>query len=242
MQRFAILIAARQRGYRLQQTAFPVSFSRPPNPAPFTGGFEAVAARDTPFITQMTITGYPGALEPGVLETNSAMTALRDLAKTWGPMAIVWRYDPLLIKDLTNTDWHLQNFTKLAAALESATDEVVLSHAHIYRKTSRNLDKAAEATRFRWQDPADEAKRALLTQLADIAHARCMDAKRLSDVAGTTIKSRQPGQRPGCLCAEAGDIGRYDTCAQGCAYCYANQCRDAASRSVQAHDQAAETL
>ena len=233
------------------------------NPAPFTDGFEAVAKRGVPFIIQMTITGYPRALEPGVLDTNAAIAAFRDLAKTWGSRAAVWRYDPVLISDLTNTDWHLQNFRNLAAALERATDEVVLSHTHIYRKTARNLDKSAEAMRFSWQDPTDEAKRTLLTNLAEIAGAhgmapsicaqpdllsdslapaRCIDAKRLSDVAGTAIKSRQRGQRPGCLCAEARDIGRYDTCAQGCTYCYANQSRGAASRNVQAHDQAAEAL
>lgn len=233
------------------------------NPAPFTGGFEAVAARGTPFTIQMTITGYPRALEPGVLDTNAAIAAFRDLAKTWGPRAAVWRYDPELISDITNTDWHLQNFAKLGAALEGATDEVVLSHAHIYRKTARNLDKAAEVAKFSWQDPTDEAKRTFLTNLAEIAGAhgmapslcaqpdllsdslapaRCIDAKRLSDVAGVRIRSRQRGQRPGCLCAEARDIGRYDTCAQGCAYCYANQSRAAAARNVQDHHPLSESL
>ena len=233
------------------------------NPAPFTGGFEAVAARGTPFIIQMTITGYPRALEPGVLDTNSAIAAFLDLAKTWGPRAAVWRYDPVLISDITNTDWLFQNFAKLAAESECAPDAVVLSHAHIYRKTSRNLDKAAEATNFSWHDPTDAAKRTLLAKLADVAGthgmtpslcaqadllsgslapARCIDAKRLSDVAGTPIRSRQRGQRPGCLCAESRDIGRYDTCAQGCAYCYANQSRAAATRNVQAHDPLSERL
>ena len=143
------------------------------------------------------------------------------------------------------------------------TDEVVLSHTHIYRKTSRNLDKAAEAAKFSWQNPTDEAKRILLAKLADIAGthdmtpslcaqadllsdslapARCIDAKRLSDVSGAPIRSRQRGQRPDCLCAEARDIGRYDTCAQGCAYCYANQSRAAAARNVQDHDPQGERL
>ena len=197
MQRFAILKAGKAARVSLATGGVSGFVFWTRNPASFTDGFEAVAARDTPFIILMTITGYPRALEPGVLETNSAITALRDWAKTWGPRAIVWRYDPLLISDLTNTDWHLQNFTKLAAALEGATDEVVLSHAHIYRKTSRNLDKAAKAMRFRWQDPADEAKHALLTQLADIACAHgmtpglCAQPDLLSD---TLVRARRRTQ------------------------------------------------
>lgn len=226
------------------------------NPAPFADGFAAVAARGAPFIIQMTITGYPRALEPGVLDTQAAIAAFRDLAGTWGPRAAIWRYDPVLISDLTGPDWHIQNFTQLAASLAGATDEVVLSHAHIYRKTARNLDRAAQAAGFGWQDPSDADKRALLMELAEIAKAhgitanlcaqphlltdtltpaRCIDGKRLSDVAGASVQARQRGQRPGCLCAESRDIGRYDTCAQGCAYCYANQSRAAATLNVQAH-------
>lgn len=233
------------------------------NPAPFKAGFEAVAARAAPFIIQMTITGYPRALEAGVIDTDSAIQAFRALSETWGPRAVVWRYDPVLITSLTPYEWHIQNFSRLARALSGATDEVVLSHAHIYRKTSRNLDKAAAAMDFTWQDPDMASKQDLLADLAARAQAhglrpslcaqpdllvegldlaRCIDARRLSDVAGTSIQSRQRGQRPGCLCAESRDIGRYDTCAQGCAYCYANQSRTAASENVQAHDRCAVRL
>ena len=86
-----------------------------------------------PFITQTKIIGYPCALEHGVLDTNAAIAAFHDLAKICCPLAAVWRYDPVLISDITNTEWHLQNFAKLLTALEGATDEIVLSHAHIYR-------------------------------------------------------------------------------------------------------------
>ena len=56
---------------------------------------------------------------------------------------------------------------------------------------------------------------------SEIGPARCIDAERLSDVAGRPIAAREKGNRPGCLCAESRDIGAYDTCAQGCVYCYA---------------------
>ena len=31
------------------------------------------------------------------------------------------------------------------------------------------------------------------------------------------------GQRPGCGCFESRDIGAYDSCPNGCRYCYANR-------------------
>jgi hypothetical protein len=75
-----------------------------------------------------------------------------------------------------------------------------------------------------------------------IGPARCVDAERLSDVAGRPIAAREKGNRPGCLCAESRDIGDYDSCTHGCVYCYAVASRSAAQRRRRAHDPAGEML
>jgi hypothetical protein len=54
-----------------------------------------------------------------------------------------------------------------------------------------------------------------------LAPARCIDAARLSDIAGYDIAARQKGNRDGCLCAESCDSGAYEMSAHGCVYCYA---------------------
>jgi hypothetical protein len=67
--------------------------------------------------------------------------------------------------------------------------------------------------------------------------ARCVDAERLSDVAGQPIAaSRQTGNRPACACAASRDIGAYDTCPHGCVYCYAVQRRERALARYRHHD------
>ncbi len=233
------------------------------NGAPFRAGFAAVAGRGTPFVVQYTVTGYPRALEPAVPEAARGIAEIRALRAAFGPRAVVWRYDPIVMSSVTGTDWHLENFARLAAALAGATDEVVVSFAQIYAKTRRNLDAAARAHGFTWRAPETDEKRDLLARLAAIAGdhgmrltlcaqpdlvgdatpaARCVDALRLSDLAGRAIPSREKGTRPGCLCAESRDLGGYDSCTQGCAYCYAVRSSDAARANRRRHDPIAEML
>lgn len=210
-----------------------------------------------PFVVQYTITGYPRALETSVTHSEQAIEDLLALAHAYGGRAGVWRYDPILCSTLTPPEWHLRNFARLAGALAGAVDEVVISFAHIYRKTRRNLARAAQGAGFRWWDPPEDDKRALIAGLAQVAadrgirltlcaqpplvvpgagEARCIDTQRLSDVAGRPIEAPERGNRPGCRCAASRDIGHYDTCPHGCVYCYAVQHRSLAKRRYAAHD------
>jgi hypothetical protein len=233
------------------------------NAKPFLTVLEETTARGFPFVVQYTITGYPRALEPSVVPTAQATGIVRKLSGRYGRRAVVWRYDPVFLTALTTPDWHLQRFAELAAALAGTVDEVVLSFAQIYAKTRANSDKAARRHGFTWSDPDPETKARLLGELASLARDRnirptlcsqpdlpvralepaaCIDAARLSDVAGRPITARIKGNRPGCLCAESRDIGAYDTCPHGCMYCYAVSSRHAAKRFLSSHDVAADSL
>jgi DNA repair photolyase len=232
------------------------------NIKPLLPDLGAVAARG-PFMVQFTITGYPRALEPHVIDPEAAVAQVKALRDRWGPRAVVWRYDPILISSLMQPEAHRAGFAELAAALDGHVDEVVVSFADLYRKSAHNLAAAGRRHGFTWRDPAPEEKRALVAELAAIAAehkmrltlctepdliegaihpARCIDAGRLSDIAGRPILAREKGNRPGCLCAESRDIGAYDTCAQGCVYCYAVQDPARAAKRIKARDPDASQL
>lgn len=238
------------------------------NAQPFRSALDLVRAPGLPFMVQYTVTGYARALERSVVEPERAVADIRSLAAEYGRRAVVWRYDPIVFSDLTPADFHRANFTRLAEALAGAVDEVVISFAQIYKKTARNMDAAARAHHFAWGDAPDDAKRALAAELAQMATARgmrlsvcsqgvytvpgsvgaaCIDARRLEDVAAgwgrpRVIAAKAKGNRPDCLCHESRDIGAYDTCPHGCAYCYAVGSRSLAKRQHGEHDPAGEFL
>ncbi|MGF1608043.1 MAG: DUF1848 domain-containing protein [Kiloniellales bacterium] len=238
------------------------------NALPFQAALERLAGAGAPFVLQYTLTGYPRPLETSVVDAAAAVETMRMLARRFGPRALVWRYDPVLLSSLTPPAWHLATFARLAKALTAgpgpASDEVVLSFAQIYAKTRNNLERAAKRHGFTWQDPPVVEKQALLAELAGIARehglsaslcsqpelssegplqpARCIDAARLSDLAQRPIAARTKGNRPGCLCSESRDIGAYDSCPHGCVYCYAVRSPTLAKRRYRAHDPECEFL
>jgi Domain of unknown function (DUF1848) len=232
------------------------------NMRPLLAELDAVR-RVAPFIVQFTLTGYPRALESSVIAPEDGIAQLRELRNRWGPRVAVWRYDPVVFAAGLDVEAHVAGFAALARALAGVVDEVALSVVHPYRKTRRNLDRAAERHGFAWHDPPAEEKRELLDRLARIAaehgiaatlcsqpellvprlgEARCIDAERLSDMAQRPVAARESGNRPGCRCAMSRDIGAYDTCPHGCVYCYAVADRDRAVRNFRAHDPAADCL
>ena len=233
------------------------------NLGPFMGRLTRVAQFGRPFVVQQTVTGYPRELEPAAVGAAVAVRQIRAVAEAYGPKAAVWRYDPILFSSLTPAEFHLENFESLASALEGSVDEVVISFAQVYRKAARNLDLAARNFGFTWMDPPDDVKLDLASKLGEVARshgmslsvcsqrkyivpgaaaARCVDARRLAAVGGRPIRARIKGKRPECGCYEAVDIGEYDTCPAGCAFCYAVLHRDLAMKRYQSHDPQGEFL
>jgi len=233
------------------------------NFGPLLERLDRLRALGRPFVVQFTITDYPRQIEPAVIPAEKAVAQMHRLAREVHPLCPVWRYDPVLFTSLTPTEFHERNFARLAAALEGATDEVVISFAQIYAKSRRNLDAAARRHGFTWTDAPDDAKRELAARLALLARrhgmrltvcsqpeylapaaeeARCVDVRRLARISGEPLEAPLKGNRPGCACHESRDIGEYDTCPHGCLYCYAVRHRRVALARYRAHDPASPSL
>ncbi|MFB3827758.1 MAG: DUF1848 domain-containing protein [Bryobacteraceae bacterium] len=202
------------------------------------------------FYFQYTITGYGPPLETRNPETQVAVRTFRMLADRISPGRVHWRYDPLVLSSATPAEYHLRRFERLARELEGATRRCYFSFVDYYGKTRRNLARIAGAA---FTDPAAEQRVELVAKLDALAAAhgitlysccepelaggrvqpaRCVDSELLG--LGSGFRARPT--REGCGCVESVDIGAYDTCRFGCAYCYATSSREAAARRAAAHD------
>lgn len=233
------------------------------NVGPFLKYLPEINSRGYIFIIHYTINNYPRTLEASVVDSARSVEHVKKIADKFGLKIVVWRYDPVLFSELTPYSFHIANFSYLASLLRGIVDEVVVSFVHLYKKTQRNIDMAALSGNFLWQNPADEEKTSLLGDLVSIAaanqmklsvcsqpsylipgaqSAQCIDATRISSLRGSVFQSLQKGNRPGCMCYESYDIGEYDTCPQGCVYCYAVNRPNLAIERFQKHDPTSEFL
>ena len=233
------------------------------NVGPFMEALEEVQHRGYPFVVQYTINAYPRTLEFSVTDATRALKHAALIASKYGPKCLVWRYDPIIFSSETPAERHIEAFDWLAGRLEGVTNEVVVSFAQLYQKTKKNMDRASREFKFSWYDPDDQTKQNLLRELLKIARRRklnmtlcsqpylivpgieeshCVDASRLSALAGREVLAKLKGPRKECGCFESKDIGDYDTCPHGCVYCYAVQNRNLAQMRYRQHDPKSELL
>lgn len=60
-------------------------------------------------------------------------------------------------------------------------------------------------------------------EMLGIRHGSCIDRERIERLTGCRLAGeKDKNQRKECGCLESVDVGAYDTCLNGCRYCYAN--------------------
>ena len=221
---------------------------------------DALEALGYPFYCHYTITGAPRALEPHVPDWGYSVEVFRALAARTSPRHVQWRFDPIVFTDRLGPGFYLERFEQIAAALQGATTRCYFSFATYYGKAQRRLHQAG----IHYVDPPQDIKRRLVRALADIADsygislyaccqdallservhkAHCVDGDLLAELfPERPLHARARPTREECGCVASKDIGMYDTCAYGCAYCYATSSHPAAVRRLQAHDPAGPML
>lgn len=228
------------------------------NPLPMMGRLGELEAY--PYYVQFTLTAYGRDVEPNLPSKNQALIpAFQELSRRIGRDRVIWRYDPVFLSSCYSMEYHLRYFRVLAAKLSDYTDTCTFSFLDYYRNTAARMRPLAPlpCTVEQQQELAGQFARIAagygirLNTCAEeidldsfgISHARCIDPERLGRIAGCRLDiKKDPNQRPECGCAASIDIGAYDTCGNGCLYCYANHSRKALDRNTALHDPASPLL
>lgn len=206
---------------------------------------------------QYTITAYGRDMEPGVPSLGQSVETLYALEGIVGSKRIIWRYDPVLLTREYTTERHFQTFEWLASRLAGHVDRCVFSFVEMYRKLERNMPEL-EVMSLEQMDELARGMGAIAqrhglylqtcaTDLDYSAYGIHGSGCATLEVFGAANdiefrKLKHKGMRRHCRCFEMRDIGAYDTCPNGCRYCYANQSPDLARRNFKLHDPAAPML
>lgn len=233
-------------------------------PTPLMQYLGELESRGYRYYFQFTILGYPRQIDTASPPVGRAVEVFRKLAERISPDRVIWRYDPIVFSDLTPPAFHRRQVEELAMKLEGSTRRCVVSVVDPYRKAEGRV-KRLDGTRagFRAGDP--EKIETLVRDLAAIASSRgmetvscaeekdftscgvapgkCIDDQLIQRLWGAASPFRKdPHQRPACGCAVSRDIGMYDSCTFGCAYCYATSSFDRARRNHFEHDPESPSL
>ncbi len=198
-----------------------------------------------------TITAYGKDVEPGVPSIEESVETLKKLSNIVGKQKVAWRYDPVLLTEKYTVEMHLATFEKMAKELASYVDRCIFSFVEMYQKAKVNMPEIIPFTSSDKDMLAKSfgeiaSKYNLLIQTCgtngdyskyNIHQSGCITLDIIGKANGVKFKNmKHKGVRQGCHCIESRDIGAYDTCLNGCKYCYANKNPKKAFENYKFHD------
>ena len=208
---------------------------------------------------QFTLNPYGKDIESNLRDKADIVETFKQLSKHTGSDRLVWRYDPIIINEKYTVENHLQMFAAACRQLQGYTKRCIISFVDDYRK----LNKAVRD--FIIRDISEDTQHYLAGRFVDIAAeygievraccekldfttdgvkpAACIDKELIENICGYSLNlKKDKNQRHGCTCAESTDIGVYNTCKNGCIYCYANHSDASINKNYLKHRPDADIL
>lgn len=228
------------------------------NPVPMLGRLSELDRYNCYF--QFTLNAYDKDVEPHIPSKNHIIIpAFQKLSQMIGREKVIWRYDPIFFNDRYTMEYHCRYFKVLAEKLGDYTEKCTISFLDLYRNTVRNtqhlkIQQETRAQQFeimqRFSDIAkergfyiDTCAEALEFDKLGISHAQCIDRRRFERIGKYKLAiDKDSNQRTECGCAASIDIGTYNTCKNGCLYCYANYSQRTVIKNTQIHNPASPLL
>lgn len=215
------------------------------NPRPLCAYLDEIDQYGYHYYFQYTILGNPRQIDPHAPMLEDSLQTARALAKRVGAGRVVWRYDPIVLSNITDVDYHIQTYRQIARALRGYTTRSIISVMDRYAKIEARLGKLElDGIRLMNNEHVNSELTKLIPTMVEIAaengieiqscaeeldlgtfgvHAgKCIDDDLILREFSIQVSSlKDATQRKSCGCIQSKDIGMYDTCLFGCMYCYA---------------------
>lgn len=223
--------------------------------SPLPGKLPELDARGFRYCFQYTITPYGRDIEPNLPPKGELVENFRQLSAAVGRERMRWRYDPILLSDKYTPVFHKEAFEELCERLSEYTDTAVISFIDLYAKIQQTglhavppetvealsafIGQTAKKYGLRVQTCCEKYD----LRAHGIEPGACLEKAFLEKACGYPLELKpDKGQRQGCGCVQSIDIGTYNTCPGGCAYCYATIKLQTAKANYSGHDPQSEFL
>lgn len=206
------------------------------NPTPMIDKLNRL--KDYKYYFQFTLNPYEKDIENNIPALNKRIEIFKRLADTIGKEKVVWRYDPILTNEKYNISFHQETFAEIAYGLKDHTERCMLGFIDHYNHIRSAVGKfnikplqkeeiEQMAVSFKTTIDAYPIELDTCTVKVDLSHlgipsGMCIDKNLIERIIGYPISARKDkNQRHVCNCVESIDIGTYESCLNGCIYCYA---------------------
>lgn len=206
------------------------------NPTPMIGHLDKL--KDYKYYFQFTLNPYEDDIENNLPQLSKRIEIFKRLSDKIGKEKVVWRYDPILTNEKYNVDFHKDTFAEIADGLKDHTERCMLGfidHYHHIRSAVSQFnikpllmsDIQEMAISFKITIDRYPIFMDTCTVKVDLRHlgipsGECVDKELIEKIIGYPITAKKDkNQRDICRCIESIDIGTYESCLNGCIYCYA---------------------
>ncbi|HOV12649.1 MAG TPA: DUF1848 domain-containing protein [Spirochaetota bacterium] len=220
------------------------------NPEPMIDNLDLI--KEYSYYFQFTLNSYGQDIEVNVPQKKGIIKTFKKLSDKIGKNKVIWRYDPIIINDKYNIDYHKKYFLYLIKELSDYTEKCIISFVDGYKKCSNTFKKynilLADDTainiiskEFSEIAKSFNIKLESCAELYDLAkyginHGKCIDPLLFEQITGNVFNfKKDKNQRLECGCIESIDIGAYNTCNHECKYCYANNNKDIVLKQIELH-------
>ena len=223
------------------------------NPLPLIDRLKEIDRLKYNYYFQFTLTSYDTNIEKNVPPKKEIIKCFQILSKKIGKEKVLWRYDPILLTQKYNIEYHVKWFEYIAKKLEGYTNKCIISFIEMYKKCERNL-KSAKIIKLENSDKIQIASKLsniakkfniamescaqdILLENYGVKAGKCIDDKLISKICNCTVSAKKDkSQRHECGCVVSIDAGAYNTCQHNCKYCYANHTEKLALKNFNTHN------